>query len=418
MIKFKNKEELYDYLKYNDLMGLDSEYSLSTRKLKEAFNANGIHINKWWVRTDSSWMCSVCKRKKSQIVKINKHGDLSGQLHEHHDHMAEFLKIQFDKISSERKIRIADNDAEKFIYRISFGLAAYENTLVCSDCNKADADAKRIVNAHKYFSFSPKDIAIFIIVKDNMEHIIDEEKALECYLNQKSVYKRRLELAAHIAGIAADNEHWYEESRINNIENIYWKSDRNMHSYGLFDIPGMNEELLFKAKQYKSDLSQWREKNKLSEDKPNQGDIEHMINTRGEKWKKLEDNWMCPICNRTKKSSILKTKKGILRFNTVGKSFFDSSAKNWCTIKIICDSCHKVYNLLQKEVDVNNVLSYSSHYILTEEELKKSILKVYEYNNHDINNSYVDSILNELINRIENKIYTCSEFAPKENDSI
>lgn len=413
MMKFKTKEELYEYLRSNDLVGLDSEYSFSTQKLKKTFNAKDIHINKWWVRTDPSWVCSVCKRKKSQIVKINKHGDLSGQLHEHHDHMAEFLKIEFDKISSKREIRIADNDAERFISRISFGLAAYENTLVCSDCNKADSDAKKIVKADKYFSFSPKDIATFIIVKDNSEHIINEEKALECYLSQKSVYKRRLELAAYIASIAADNEHWYEESRINNIECIYSNSDRMMYKYGLTDIFVPSEELLFKPKRYKSDLSQWRERNQLSYDKPTQGDIEHMANTRGEKWNKLEDSWVCPICNRTKKSCMMKTKKGIWSFNSVGKSFFDSSVTNWCTTKTICDSCHRVYTLLQKEVDINSVLSYTHHNIISEKELKQSISKVYEYNNHDINNTYVNSILVDLFARIENKIYTFSEFAPK-----
>jgi hypothetical protein len=44
--------------------------------------------------------------------------------------------------------------------------------------------------------------------------------------------------------------------------------------------------------------------------------------------------------------------------------------------------------------------------------LKKSILNVYDYNNHDVNNDYVDSILDELTIRLENKLYTCSELAP------
>jgi len=412
MKKFKNKEELYEYLKSNDLYGLDSEYSLSTQKLKRIFKANGVHINKWWVRTDPSWMCSVCKRAKKQIVKINKHGDLSGQLHEHHDHMADFLKLEFDKISSKREVRIADNDADKFISRISFGLAAYENTLVCSDCNKADADAKKIVKAHKYFSFSPKDIASFIIVKDNCEHTINEQKAIDCYISQKSVYKRRLELAAYIASIAADNDHWYEESRINSIESIYWNSNRNMRIYGIDELPGFNEDLLFQSKQYKSDLSQWRRKNRLSKYKPTQGDIEHMANTRGEKWNKLDDDWKCPICDRSKESCVTKTKKGTWLFNTVGKSFLDTSSLNWCTTKTICDSCHKVYTLLQKEVDVNGVLSYTHHNIISEIELKKSILKVYSHNSHDVNNSYVDNILKDLTLRIENELYTFSKLAP------
>ncbi len=408
-MKFYNENELYNYLKNNDLSGIDSEYSLATQKLKKEFKAKEVHFNKWWVRTDPSWKCTVCRRRKSQIVKINKHGDLSGQLHEHHDHMAEFLKNVFDDISSKRKTRIADIDAEKFILRISFGLASYENTLVCSDCNKADATAKAIVKAHKYFSFSPKDIASFIIVKNNDDHEISEENALRCYIDQKDIYKRRIELASYIAEIAADNEHWYEESKINNIANI------NFHSNNIMERYGVHEGWLFKQKEYKKDLNKWRKRTKIFKYVPTEGDIEHMINTRGEKWNKLEDDWLCPICKRSKKECISKSKKEIWIFNTASKDFLDQSSDNWSKTKTVCDSCYRVYTLLQKEVDINNILSYTDYNVIKEDEIKKSILNINNHNFHDINNKYVESILDELKNRIEKKICTSSELAKNTN---
>ncbi len=49
-LKFNDKNELYTFLETSDLIGLDSEYSLSTQKLKKSFDAKEIHINKWWVR--------------------------------------------------------------------------------------------------------------------------------------------------------------------------------------------------------------------------------------------------------------------------------------------------------------------------------------------------------------------------------
>ena len=51
-MKFYNENELYNYLKNNDLSGIDSEYSLATQKLKKEFKAKEVHFNKWWVRTD------------------------------------------------------------------------------------------------------------------------------------------------------------------------------------------------------------------------------------------------------------------------------------------------------------------------------------------------------------------------------
>ncbi|WP_050560177.1 MULTISPECIES: hypothetical protein [Acinetobacter] len=54
---------------------------------------------------------------------------------------------------------VADELSEKFAIKTAFSLSAYDNTAVCFDYNKVDADVKKIVKAHKYFSFSPREIA-------------------------------------------------------------------------------------------------------------------------------------------------------------------------------------------------------------------------------------------------------------------
>lgn len=78
-----------------DLNGIDSEYTFSTRNLVAHFKAQGAHLNKWWVMTPVDWICPCCKRRKSEIVRLNKHNYLTCQLHEHHDHMKEVVKSIF-----------------------------------------------------------------------------------------------------------------------------------------------------------------------------------------------------------------------------------------------------------------------------------------------------------------------------------
>ena len=44
-------DEFRNSLSERDLKGLDSEFTYSTRKLVTLFNADGAHLNRWWVLT-------------------------------------------------------------------------------------------------------------------------------------------------------------------------------------------------------------------------------------------------------------------------------------------------------------------------------------------------------------------------------
>ena len=105
---FTSKKELELYLKDNDLAGLDSEYSSLCEELIEKYSAKGMDLNRWWVLTPTDWQCPSCKRQKPQIVRLNKHGYLTGHLHEHHDHMSDFVEAEFTRVSQNKKDVIAD----------------------------------------------------------------------------------------------------------------------------------------------------------------------------------------------------------------------------------------------------------------------------------------------------------------------
>jgi len=415
-LECKTKEELFQYLEENDLYGLDSEYSPHTRELKNKFNATGVHFNKWWVMTSIHWSCPVCTRSKPEIVRLNKHNDLSGQLHEHHDHMKDLIQKRFQEISAAKEKVVADNLAEKFAIRLSFAFAAYDNTVICSDCNAADAEAKKLIGSHKHFSFAPSDIAEFIIVNDNAEHTINEEKAKEIWAQQEAIFNLRMGFLDEIASIAANNTHWYKPSTITakQTERI---AAIHLNNHGLRELnKGWPESLLYETNKYDGNLSAWRCKpSPRNIGAPSSGEIEHMIKLKGKHWIKHDDSWKCPSCERLKVNCIQKSKKGAWFFTTVHKSFLEISNINWCENIYICSECDKVVTLIKKEVDIQEELAHSSHWFLKIDELKQIVISS-AHSSHKINNSYFEELLPTLKRRMENEEWTYSKHAPCDDD--
>nr|WP_255457181.1 hypothetical protein [Polaromonas sp. E19S] len=76
-------------------------------------------------------------------------------LHKHHDHSVEFL---------------------------SSGQPRFSQTIICDQCNAADGAAKRKLKLPKNFSFSPIEIAAFVVAAPHNKHTINYEMAYAIYL--------------------------------------------------------------------------------------------------------------------------------------------------------------------------------------------------------------------------------------------
>jgi len=399
-IKFQSKDELDKYLQTYNLEGIDSQFSKNTEELIFLHKAKGAHFNKWWVLTPTTWKCPACERQKSEIVRLNKHQDLSGTLHEHHDHMADLVKKRFEELSSKKSKVVADEFSEKFSIRLSFALASYDNTVVCSDCNDADTKAKALAKTHTDFSYSPDDIKQFIIVKNNTEHEINSEVAINIWNNQKDTFKLRMEFLNSIAAIAADNKNWYKPSK-KTAKQTESLGKSYIKKYGLDKIQYEPEKLLYKTYIYKGSRDKWRYTKEYKHSKlPTSGDIQHLSQTRGKHWNDIDDSWICPICERTKINCIQPSKKNPWVFLTVNKSFYDDSELEYNNKKTICHECHRVSLHLHKEVDINSEIDLAYYGLITQEELKNCITS-FKHNKHEIDNDYVNNLLYDLDNRFQ-----------------
>lgn len=387
-----------------DLKGLDSEFTYSTRQLIKEFDAEGAHLNKWWVMTPTDWSCPSCNRKKSEIVRINKNNYLTCQLHEHHDHMVDVVKKLFEQYSIVRNHIIADEHSERFAIKAAFSLSAYDNTIVCFDCNKADADAKKIVKAHLSFSFSPREISEFVKATPNTEHTIDEALAMQVWERVKPVFEMRMEFAEKFARIASENRNWYQRSEQSAREierHAKWLLEYN----GLYEIDKYEPiRLLYNTEHFKGEKGSWRRKRAYAnKKKPSQNELSHLIATRGKFWERYPENWVCPCCSRRKYDCIRPSKKNswIFEVKTVPLFLADEMAFDQNHLPMCVDCIDAAMNLGREVLELagkSGLLAHPSA-VISLDELTKSVI-ARAHSRHDFRNELIDKMIPDIVSRI------------------
>ncbi|WP_210515220.1 hypothetical protein [Pantoea ananatis] len=384
-----------------DLNGIDSEYTFSTRNLVAHFKAQGAHLNKWWVMTPVDWICPCCKRRKSEIVRLNKHNYLTCQLHEHHDHMKEVVKSIFEDLSTKRDAIVADELSEKFAIKASFALSAYDNTIICFDCNKADADAKRLVKCHKFFSFSPKEISEFVCASPNSEHRIDSDKAVEVWQRVEPIFLMRLKLAQQLAEIASEKKDWYQPSArtAKQTERVakWFLKFNGISKFTEFEP----EKLLYNTEPFRGEKNSWRiKKVAMSTKTPTDNDIAHLSAVRGRYWNKYDQEWTCPCCFRNKRSCVRSSKKNqwVMEIKKV-PLFYQGNINGKINEVAMCMDCVDSAINLGREVSkmLSLVLEFPSS-VVTLQELSQVII-ARPHSKHSFKNEAIEDLLLSICKR-------------------
>ncbi|EDR8672809.1 hypothetical protein ACEOGG_001220 [Salmonella enterica] len=399
-------EEFKLSLAQKDFIGIDSEFTLSTRRLVSNFNADGAHLNKWWVMTSVDWECPCCKRKKSEIVRLNKNNYLTCQLHEHHDHMKDVVKSLFVEFSTRKQTIVADELSERFAIKAAFSLSAYDNTVICFDCNKADADAKRLISCHKFFSFSPKEISEFIIVSPNHEHQIDEQAAKAVWERVEPVFSLRMNLAKQFAKIAAEKQDWYQPSA-STAKQIERTAQRLFGTNGLYEFEKYwPETLLYNTEPFKGAKNSWRtKKNPIAKGSPSANDIAHLSATRGTYWQRYDEKWTCPCCQRSKMNCVRASKKNPWVLEIKKVPLFHEKGNRFDPPDIaMCQDCVDSAINLGREVShaTSTKIEFPSSAI-TLEELSRIVIPRH-HSMHAYRNDLVEQLLPAIIKRHLNRV--------------
>ncbi len=143
--------------------------------LVKKHGAIGLGAISGFFEVDENWCCPSCHRNKHEIARIDKNGNLLCQMVPHHDHL---IDMTDKRVPTGEGLEWHDR-LPAFSVRENF--RRFPETLICTDCNVVEGDAKKKIAAPKDFSFTPFEISTFIIVEPNRSHLIDLSKLEETY---------------------------------------------------------------------------------------------------------------------------------------------------------------------------------------------------------------------------------------------
>jgi rubredoxin len=323
-----------------ELSFIDGVMSPISLALSARLGTTKFDMNSWWVETPQNWKCPACGRNKLALARLNTKGEIMCHLVEHHDHMKNVLERRFQEISVSRQVIVADEHAQKFAKRSATMVSAYENTLICVDCNNADAIAKKATMAHLDFSFSPQELFRIVKAEPNKPHEINNDAAKKIWADQQNIFQLRMKIANRIAEIAANNDHWFQPGDFNCNPEVISQRAKNLvvrkGAYGVLDLLKGPK----KAKPVKQAFA-WRHVSyRPSKPSPTSNEIEHAGQVGNPRfWNILDEEWRCPACRRKKREIIRKNKNGEWAFLVGSRIFFDANHSRNRKEIICCGDC-------------------------------------------------------------------------------
>lgn len=395
------KQRFFDRVA-NGTVSLDGVMSPLTRALAERFGAESVDMTFGWACTPMEWTCPACGRAKPEIVRLNTNGHLMCRLVEHHDHMKDLVKAEFERQCKAQKVIVADEFAKRFAARASQMVSAYDNAIICDDCNAADPMAKAAVGTHKDFSYSPQEIRRFVRPCANVPHEIDAEEAARIWHGHEQTFALRLKIVERIAHIAATNTHWYQELPYSQrAESVYQHAEYLQSSYG---VPGAIYELAGdKRRPPPEDLSAWRRViHKRASVRPRREDVDYLSKVSFTKdWKKVDDAWRCPTCDRRKVETVRKSNKGDWTFVLSDRSFYAPGERYDSKRAVVCGDCGLLASQLGKEAclvaGAMTASNYAQFLLVSDIAL---VVHPQPHGRHNVNNKAADDLVPRLVERI------------------
>lgn len=386
----------------NGEVNLDGVMSPLTRSLVERFGAQGVDMTLAWACTPTGWACPACERSKSEIVRLNSNGHLMCRLVEHHDHMKNLVKSEFERQCKSQEIVVADESAKRFAARASQMVSAYDNAIICDDCNAADPAAKSAVGTHRDFSYSPQEIQRFVRPRPNLPHEIDVDEAARIWQQQEETFNLRLKIVARIAEIAATNNHWYQELPLGRraafvYSHAEYIAGRSGAPDAIYELAGD------KRPSPAADVSAWRRVlQKRSRTRPLPEDVDYLAKvTCAKHWGAVDEGWRCPGCQRAKRETVRKSNSGGWTFRLSDRTFYAPGELYKDKRAVVCGDCSELASKVGKEACLTAGLAGESDYarFLTVPEIALVVL-AQPHGRHNVKNDVADALIARLTERV------------------
>lgn len=391
---------LVESMQAGEISSLDGADTPLSRKIMAHHQQVDFEMNSNWIGSSQAWVCPCCSRSKFQISRIGKKNQILAKLVIHHDHMGEALKAAFHQAFEKAGTNIEQIDGQRLIARIGKAFAAYEEVLICEDCNNADTEAKKLVAAPPHFSFSIGQVRRFICSGDHHPHKVDALAAEQIWQEARPAYELRMELIRAVAHAAATDSHWYEpyDRRMNPIPVIgYVDRTGDLMIRRWVSTGTLCEALGPKKKPSSRNLSRWR----LTPQKPGRSLPSNFLamlrteETCASAWDTVPEEWACPICQRSKRQQVY------VGDNRV-KFYLSGNAGRgvWSAAPITCNHCKTVLMSLKWEVeDLIGVKLGDSYGFVSPEELA-CIIEPRPHSSHLVRSKEAATLVAQLVQRL------------------
>lgn len=392
------------------LDGVNSPVSLT---IKRHHGIDEFEMNSNWIGSSQDWFCPCCKRTKFQISRIGSKGQILANSVIHHDHMGDALKSAFHVAFEAAGTDVQQNEGQRLVERIGSTFSAYEEVLVCEDCNNADTKAKKLVASPANFSFSVNQIARFIRLNNHQPHEVDEATARRVWSEAMPACELRMQLIRTVAHAAATDTHWYEpharESpavpvlgfvrRAGDSTILKWVSQTDlMKALGPHD------------KKVVKNLTRWR----TILQKPGRlppANFLAMLRSEdafARSWDSVAEDWHCPICKRSKSKIVYVAEKGAVSFYV--RSIFGRS--QWTGTAAICNQCNSILMSLKWEVVAQTGCELRDFYKFVSPAELMSIIAARAHSPHLVHQKEAEVLYQTVLQRVN----SASEDATRESD--
>jgi rubredoxin len=354
-------EQVVGAVEAGEITTLDGVRSPLSRRIVEHHGIDTFEMNSNWACSPQNWACPCCQRSKFQVSRPGSKAQILAKLVIHHDHMGEALRAAFLRAFRESGTDTAQIEGSRLVDRMGRAFAAYQEVLLCEDCNNADTKAKNTLGVPSFFSFSVIQIRGFIRSGDHRPHEIDVAKARQTWDSAKAAYELRMRLIGEVAHAAATDSHWFEVHPSNSCA-IPVFGDRKGFSGDFIIEQWISAEPLAIALGRNTSVttpnfSRWRieKASKIKSLPKNFLAILRSQEHQAKSWDALPVDWYCPICKRSKQDTVEVGTGGKLGLNHKG----GPRKGKWVSVNRFCNHCFTVFSALKREV--TQVLGVDSH---------------------------------------------------------
>lgn len=377
---------------------LDGFNSPLAREIKEHHGVDQFEMNRNWIETSQRWKCPCCNRGKFEISRIGNKGQILAKLVEHHDHIEDALKASFNRVFVETGTEIPTTTGLALVERMAPAFSAYSPVLICEDCNNADAAAKKIITTAgdriTWHSFSIQQIKTFITIKEHSSHIVIDSKVISLWRLVRPAYVARMQLVHKVATAAVLQDYWFEGYQGEGLA-VPTLSNGFQRFNGLELVSGSALCLEMEKSNivHPRYLSRWRTEGKPIDNQPPTNYLAMLLSLPGcaRMWNALEDNWRCPICERSK-YEVVSFAKNKISFHTHTPS---TLSRPWKEIRHICMVCFNIVTAMKRELEQALGVKISAAFDCVTPEQLRSIIRSRPHSTHLIDKKRAQQLIAE-----------------------